>query len=685
MQALLGPGGSRRLVACDLLTFNLVDGTAMYFTSFDRDVTYNGQVYSSGTRIQIGKPGLAKITWKRGVNVDRLTVTVAPQPSDPGDVFLTFLQAVVAGAFDGCTVTLLRAFNPVASAVQTQTIAGQSQQVIVPTSPVQVDATLGVITLFVGLWSSAAVDRAIIRFTVAAVAELLNVQIPRHQFTTQCRWGELFESGCGNLRTVTDGAMTSGSAVLTSNTLAFSGTPDIGGTGGQLATNDLGRPIRVYGAGAGGADLITSIASVQSATQATLAAAAGTTVSGAEVTIGLLQANFALGGVAAAGSTPTSVVSAALTQPPGYFDQGQIVFTSGLNTGIARTIMKYLPADAAGPSTSGLLAGAQRYRANSSYEAAVLADLPTAYWRLGQDGSDYSGNGYDLAVSGLTFGQPGALNGDSMTSAFFGGSSLVNTGPNVQTNMPDPGSGPGAMAALSFEFWLNTSYAQTQGIFDTNPNGDLLPGSYRQAPGTQALRSFGYGYGGFEWNPAAPLLQIPFPTNQWCHVVVLFFGGNTINVFINGRLAGGTSAAGDGFYVWTGLRLGMTSFNYRGFNGSGGYEWDVAGSITDYTAPKFVGYYNCWFNGYLQEFAVYNYMLNFFQIQSHYQIGIQGPNTSGNASVTLAQALPYAPAPGDGFTIYPGCDRSAFTCRHRFGNFNSFGGFPFVPNTETAI
>lgn len=61
-------------------------------------------------------------------------------------------------------------------------------------------------------------------------------------------------------------AMTSGSAVLTA-------------TDGAFTSADVGKTMCVSGAGAAGVPLITTIASVQSATQCTLAAAASTTVS----------------------------------------------------------------------------------------------------------------------------------------------------------------------------------------------------------------------------------------------------------------------------------------------------------------------------------------------------------------------------------------------------------------------
>ncbi len=46
--------------------------------------------------------------------------------------------------------------------------------------------------------------------------------------------------------------------------------------------------------------------------------------------------------------------------------------------------------------------------------------------------------------------------------------------------------------------------------------------------------------------------------------------------------------------------------------------------------------------------------------------------------------LPYAPASGDGFTCYPGCDKLQTTCSAKFNNLINFSGEPFIPAAETA-
>ena len=61
---------------------------------------------------------------------------------------------------------------------------------------------------------------------------------------------------------------------------------------------------------------------------------------------------------------------------------------------------------------------------------------------------------------------------------------------------------------------------------------------------------------------------------------------------------------------------------------------------------------------------------------------VRGSTTSG---VTLLYPLQFAPANGDSFVIYPGCDHTQNTCKTKFLNERNFRGFPYVPPPETAI
>ena len=54
-------------------------------------------------------------------------------------------------------------------------------------------------------------------------------------------------------------------------------------------------------------------------------------------------------------------------------------------------------------------------------------------------------------------------------------------------------------------------------------------------------------------------------------------------------------------------------------------------------------------------------------------------------SLTLAYPLQAAPAAGDGFTAYQGCDHRLATCQTQFANQANFRGFPFVPPPTVAF
>jgi len=56
--------------------------------------------------------------------------------------------------------------------------------------------------------------------------------------------------------------------------------------------------------------------------------------------------------------------------------------------------------------------------------------------------------------------------------------------------------------------------------------------------------------------------------------------------------------------------------------------------------------------------------------------------TPGN--VRLLTPLPFAPAIGDTFTAYPGCDKTQATCTAKFSNLANFRGMPYVPVPETT-
>ena len=52
--------------------------------------------------------------------------------------------------------------------------------------------------------------------------------------------------------------------------------------------------------------------------------------------------------------------------------------------------------------------------------------------------------------------------------------------------------------------------------------------------------------------------------------------------------------------------------------------------------------------------------------------------------LVFALPLPYAPATGDAFTAYAGCNKQQSTCSTKFNNLSKFSGEPYIPAAETA-
>src|SRR5580704_12332421 len=55
------------------------------------------------------------------------------------------------------------------------------------------------------------------------------------------------------------------------------------------------------------------------------------------------------------------------------------------------------------------------------------------------------------------------------------------------------------------------------------------------------------------------------------------------------------------------------------------------------------------------------------------------------SSLNLINPLQSVPAPGDGFTVYFGCDHTLTTCQAKFNNLVNFRGFPYVPPPQMAV
>lgn len=65
--------------------------------------------------------------------------------------------------------------------------------------------------------------------------------------------------------------------------------------------------------------------------------------------------------------------------------------------------------------------------------------------------------------------------------------------------------------------------------------------------------------------------------------------------------------------------------------------------------------------------------------------GVKQYTNGSPSSITFSSPFEAAPAAGDTFTIYAGCDKQQATCTTKFNNLVNFRGFPYVPDASTAV
>ncbi|HOW47371.1 MAG TPA: DUF2163 domain-containing protein [Rubrivivax sp.] len=155
----------------DLLTLTLASGQVLRYTNADQAIALpDARAFAVGPLIVRGRLAL-----KRGLEVDRLSLTLIPRPVDQlGGVPL--LQAARAGALAGCRVLLEWAYFDAANAYQ------------------------GVMPRFVGTGSPVGLEAGTIELEVRSELERLQQQMPRDVYQPRCL-NQVFDAGCGKDRT----------------------------------------------------------------------------------------------------------------------------------------------------------------------------------------------------------------------------------------------------------------------------------------------------------------------------------------------------------------------------------------------------------------------------------------------------------------------------------------------------
>lgn len=200
---------STGFIMVDLYTFKLANGNTYYYSAGQTAVTANGHTYVLGPKFERSN---FRVTI--GVQVDEMVVEAYPDTTDtiPPDTAgaLTFLQAAWKGVFDGATVQLERAFMP------SYTAHG-------------VDNYGGTVVLFLGRVGEVEVGRTFISIHVRSLLDILNIQMPRHLFQSQCSF-VFGDSMCLFDR-----------STLAQNVLALGGS-----TQGLILTSLVPSPVNLY-------------------------------------------------------------------------------------------------------------------------------------------------------------------------------------------------------------------------------------------------------------------------------------------------------------------------------------------------------------------------------------------------------------------------------------------------------
>jgi hypothetical protein len=213
----------------------------------------------------------------------------------------------------------------------------------------------------------------------------------------------------------------------------------------------------------------------------------------------------------------------------------------------------------------------------SSYAAAVLADAPVGYWRLGEttgtNAADRAGANPGILVGGVTLGQSGALADANLAMLFNGSTGYVQVANSPSVKLAGD---------LTIELWLNTSLATRQTLISKDYQHEFE--LTLETTGRLTL----YQGNGTTSDFVSSVVAIT--ANAWQHVVVTRTAASkTVRFYVNGV------AMGSGSYVTTpttginAVSIGRSSF-----------------SLTRYV------------NGRLDEVALYPTALSAAQIGEHY-------------------------------------------------------------------
>ena len=224
-----------------------------------------------------------------------------------------------------------------------------------------------------------------------------------------------------------------------------------------------------------------------------------------------------------------------------------------------------------------------------SYAQSVLADEPNNYWRLGDAsgtaGVDLAGKDDLLFRPGVTLGAQGAMGGETDTAATFNGTADGIAADRTLDFRPQ---------VFSQEAWFKTGSTSGGQIFGYGNTQTTVSVDFDRVLYMSNLGRlfFGVRPNGVTRQTVSSLAS--FNDNQWHHVVATL-GSNGMQLFVDGVLVGS--------------RTDVTSaWQFDGFWRIGG---DNLGSWTNRPTNRY-------FNGQLDDLAIYPTVLPLSRIQAHY-------------------------------------------------------------------
>jgi Concanavalin A-like lectin/glucanases superfamily len=208
----------------------------------------------------------------------------------------------------------------------------------------------------------------------------------------------------------------------------------------------------------------------------------------------------------------------------------------------------------------------------SAYSDKILADNPSAYWRLsessGTTANDSVGTAHGVISGGVTLGQNGALADGDKAMLFDGTTGKI--GPMLSTAL---------LAPVTVEAWIKPT---------TLPGQAQVCGTYSGLSGTKYIGTNGTKLFVFmdTATPPSVLSTANISTGIWQHIVWIITGTET-RFYING-VAGGTVAQTVGtqstYNLWIGCADGGAEFWPGALD-------EVAIYPTALTAPQIAAHY----------------------------------------------------------------------------------------------